>query len=214
MLNLRVTIDLKDTIASLTALEQRQLPFAASKAINDLGLAFQKAERERIARVFTLRRPDFILREGVKRLGPAATKTNPSVTFGVSDRADFLRRFETGEPKRPTQSQHLAVPQQVRRNQRDIITKGNRPRALIQRLGAKKGAGQVFVLREKKGRLGPGVFQKTGKQGKGQLKFLYGLEPVVKTPEILGFVDTARQVTTQWPRLFDESLAFAVRTAK
>jgi hypothetical protein len=217
MITTRIQLDTKQWEKALTALQTRQLPFARSLAIGRLGDAFQKAERERMQSVFTLRRPEFILREGVKRIGPAPTKNNPTVTFGVSERADFLRKFETGVPKKPTRGagHTLAVPQQVRRNKRDIITVGNRPRALVERFGQKKGAGQVFVLRQKRGTLGPAVFQRTGRKGRGALKFLYSLTPQVKTPEVLGFLDTAKRVATeQWPSIFAEAFAFALRTAR
>ena len=217
MFAFRVTLDTTQWEKDLTLLQQKQLPFARSLAINRLGEAFQKAERERIAQSFTLRRPDFIFREGVKRLGPAATKASPTVTFGVSDRADFLRKFEPGETKRPTKGagHSIAVPQQVRRNKRDLITAANRPRSLVQTGKARKGAGRVFVLKEKRGRIGPGVFQTTGRKGKGAVKFLYGLEPQVRTPELLGFLDTAKRVANeQWPRIFLAAFDDALRTAR
>lgn len=215
MTAIRIHLDLSAVTRQLTALEQRQLPFARSLALNRLGEAFQAAERDRMQRTFTLRRPAFILREGVKRLGPAATKQNPTVTFGVSERADFLEKFEPGETKRPRSGTSLAIPQQVRRNKRDIITPGQRPRALIERLGQRKGAGRVFVLRERRGTIGPGVFQTTGRRGRAGLKFLYSLRPDVQVDASLRFFDTAKRVAEQqWPRIFDEALAFAVRTAR
>jgi hypothetical protein len=217
MLSVRLELNTAQFTRELTALHQRQLPFARSLAINRLGLAFQREERERLARVFTLRRPEFILREAVKRLGPASTKDNPSVVFGVSDRADFLERFEKGERKTPTRGagHTLAVPQQVRRNQKDIISRGNRPRALLQNNKARKGAGRVFILKEKRGPIGPGVFQTTGRKGRGGLRFLYGLEDSVPTAPVLAFLETARTVAEQqWPSIFEAALAEALRTAR
>lgn len=217
MITTRITLDTKAVEAQLSALQRTQLPFARSLAINNLGLAFQKAERERLNTIFTLRRKDFVEKQGVKRLGPIATKADPTVTYGMDRKADFLQKFERDRTKLPTKGagHMLAIPALVRRNKRDIVTAGNRPRALLQRFATKKGAGQVFVIEKPKGKLGPGIYQTTGRQGKGALKTLFTLKPQVSITPTLAFVETARKTAeTQWARIFDDALAQALRTAR
>ena len=73
----------------------------------------------------------------------------------------------------------------------------------------------MFTVRQKQGRLTPGLYQKTGRKGRGALKFLYAFAPQVKTPESLHFLDTAKRVANeQWPKIFNEAFAQALRTAK
>ena len=217
MITTRITLDTKAVTAQLTDLQQKQLPFARSLAVNNLGLAFQRAERERLASIFTLRRKDFIEKQGVKRISPADTKQNPSVTYGMDRKADFLQKFEHDTAKLPTKGagHNIAIPALARRNKSDIVTTPNRPKALLARLGHKKGAGRVFIVENAKGRLGPGIYQTTGRQGKGALKALFTLKPRVSIDPELAFEATARKVATErWSQIFDEALAFALKTAR
>lgn len=60
MIALRVEFQGLDTLSkNLSALEQRVLPNAIALTVNRIGLQFQRDERERISKEFTLRRPDF-----------------------------------------------------------------------------------------------------------------------------------------------------------
>lgn len=209
-----IRVDTKSLEAKLSALEKTQMPFALSLAVNLTGLDFQKAERERLGRVFTLRRPAFIEKQGVKRLGPAATKRNPSVTYGIDTKADFLTKFEEGKPKTPTRAQAIAMPQQVKRNKKDLITPSNRPKALIGRLGKKAGAGGVFVLKRRRGSLDPGIYQRILRGGRN-LKMLFALEPKVKTPRVLQFEATFKStVEKRFQINFTEAMRRALATAK
>jgi hypothetical protein len=218
MITMRITLDTSEWTKQLTALEQKQLPFARSLAINRLGEAFQKAERERLGSIFTLRRKDFIEKQGVKRLSGIATKNDPTVTYGMDRKADFLAKFERDTRKLPTKgSGHvLAIPAGgVRRNKQDIVTAGNRPRALIQRFGGLKGARQVVVIDKATGKIGPGIYQRTGRKGKGSLKALFVFKPSVSIDPELHFVDTAKRVAAeQWPAIFAKALQDALSSAR
>jgi hypothetical protein len=212
VLNLRLEFKGLDTFArQLSVFERGALPQAAALAVNRIGIQFQREERALFPDVFTVRKPDFLKREGVKRLSPAATPSNLSVIFGVSARADFLNRFERGDTKRPRDGRNLAIPVNVRRNQRDIITHGNRPRALIERLGSKKGALGVFALPQPRGTLPAGVYQRTGRKGHGPLKMLYLFEPSVPSAPVLRFQATAERVARDWPTFFDQALEELLR---
>lgn len=211
-MSVSIRIDSKALQSKLDGIvAKQQFPFALSLAINQTGLQFQQAERQRLASLFTLRRQDFIFKQGVKRLGPAATKRNPSVTFGVDPKASFLDKFEFGGLKKPTGGTFLALPTDVKRNKRDIITAGNRPKALIQRLADKKGTGGVFVLKVQRGKLAPGIYQRTARG----VKELFAFERDAKTPKVLEFADTFQKIVrTNFPANFDKALAQAIATAK
>jgi hypothetical protein len=209
-----IRLDTTPLTARLSALEQSQVPFALAKAINQTGLDFQVAERERMALIFTERRPDFIEKQGVKLIGGFATKGKPFVTFGVDPKADFLTKFEIGGIKSPRTGQFLAIPVDAKRNKRDIITPGNRPRSLLDRLQSKSGAGGVFILKERRGNLPPGIYQRSGRGGH-ELKFLYALDERAKILPELQFVATfERIVQSNWRKNWDVAFADALRTAR
>lgn len=212
-MSITIRLDTTKAVANLSALAQSQLPFATARAITQTGLDFQQAERAKLKTIFTLRRADFIEKQGVKLIGGIATKAKPTITFGVDPKASFLDKFETGDQKKP-KGRFLALPTDVRRTKRDLITKANRPRQLIERLGDKKGAGGVFVLDRQRGKLAPGIYQRTGRGGKG-VKELFAFEPDAKTPKVLGFLDTfKRTVEQRWQANFTKALADAIATAK
>lgn len=212
-MSVTIRIDTSKVAQNLDALAAKQIPFALSLAINRLGEQGQQAERQRFAQVFTERRKDFLEREGVKRLGPAATKNNPSVTFGPSARADFLFKFEQGG-QRPTRSGSIMIPVDAKRNKKDIVNAANRPRALIANKTS-KGAGGVFLLTTQRGKLAPGLYQRTGRGGRGGVKLLFAREQKAIIPPSLHFVQTFSTIAkNQWATTFDAALKQAIATAK
>jgi hypothetical protein len=214
MLKFRIQLDVKPVLTQLDNVTRQQLPFATALALTRTGLDGQQAERDRLASVFTLRRPDFILKQGVKLLPPGiATKTRPSISFGIDAKASFLEKFELGTTKIPTRGEFLALPFDVKKNKKDLITPSNRPRAIVSRLGNKPGAGGVFVLRTQRGKLAPGIYQRTGRGGRS-VKELYDFDRSAHTPRVLAFVDTFTKTAEQrWAKNFEDAFAQAVRTA-
>lgn len=212
-MSVTIRIDIKDVAKHLDALAQSQLPFATAKAITQTGLDFQKAERARFKQIFTERRADFIEKQGVKLIGGIATKAKPSITFGVDPKASFLDKFELGGP-RPTRTGSIMIPEDVKRNKRDIVSRGNRPRSL---LDSKKrsGAGGVFLLTTQRGKLAPGLYQRTGRGGRGGVILLYALEKKAQIPASLEFEQTFQTIVKKnWQTNFQTALADAIRTAK
>jgi hypothetical protein len=198
--------------AGIDGLQRKLIPEAIALTVNRVGLQFQRDEREHIAQAFVLRRPDFIKREGVKRLSPAATASNPSVIFGVSDRADFLDRFEKGDTKRARSGGSVAIPRAVRRTKADLITRINRPRQLIAR-NKQLGAKGVFAITKTGGPLKPGVYQRVGKGGRKELTFLYSFVPEVPTAPILQFEERARGAASRFEEFFAQAWAETLRKA-
>jgi hypothetical protein len=205
-----IHVNAQDVVSTLDNLATAQIPFALSKALNAVGNDFQADERARFDAIFSLRRQEFIFRQGVKRLGGAATKANPSITFGQDPRADFLGKFEMGGPKTAIGGGNIAVPIDVRRNKLDIVTAANRPKALFD------NNPDVFEIKPGDGntRLAAGIYQRVGR-GKRFLKKLYALEKSVPIAPVLGFELQAQQtVARQWPIRFGEAFAFALNTAR
>ena len=213
-MSVTIRIDASATIKSLDALARSQLPFAIARAITQTGLDFQKAERAHFAQVFTERRKDFIEKQGVKLLGGIATKTRPSITFGVDQKASFLTKFELGG-QRPLLTGHsVMIPVDIKRNKRDIVTTGNRPRPLIDRLGKQPGARGVFLLTEQHGKLAPGLYQRFGRGGK-QIRLLFAREQKATIKPVLDFeLNFLKIVKSNWQTNFQTALADAIRTAK
>jgi hypothetical protein len=212
-MSVTIRIDTKSVTANLDALARSQIPFALAKAITQTGLDFQKAERAHFAQVFTERRKDFVEKQGVKLIGGIATKAKPSITFGVDPKASFLDKFEKGG-QRPLFSAHsIMIPVDVKRNKKDIVSRSNRPRSLIASQ-QHAGARGVFLLTQQRGKLAPGLYQRTGRGGRN-VKLLFARETHATIKPVLDFQATfVKTVNERWASNFQTALADAIKTAK
>lgn len=208
---------LEEVRRAVTDVQRKQIPFATANALNAVLIDAQTALRDReFDHAFKLRRPDFIYREGAKRLGPAARKDRQFVTLGTSDRADFLDKFTTGGIKHPTQGRTVAVPGQVRRNKRDLITKGNRPRSLLD----KKSRFFAVHAEDRDPRVAhltsaPGIYGRFGGKRKPRLRLMYGLERGVKIAAVLHYARTVeRTVNEKWSDRFAEAFRKALTSPR
>lgn len=223
-MTLRVQIDTTALAKNLTALEKTQMPYAIATAINLVatgktrGLSMagsaQQAERDRLAAVFTLRRPDFVQKQGVKVIGGFATKASPSITLGVDPKADFLDKFESDRVKRARKPGGLlAIPVDVKPNRRGIVTTANRAGNLVTR-----NPSRFFVVRPNSSdprtrHLTPGIW---GRFGRGQrLRLMYAFETEVPIVPVLAYARTIEKaVTEKWTEAFALAFADALRTAR
>ncbi|MEK7823985.1 MAG: hypothetical protein AAB290_02945 [Candidatus Eisenbacteria bacterium] len=110
-MNIEVSIDAAKALLRLRRGANR-MGYAAVTAINKTVLAVQAAERERAARVFTLRKSDFILRQ-VAIVRPfasvAAGRFEARVSVGQKPRL-LLGQYETGFTRQPFKGKNVAVP--------------------------------------------------------------------------------------------------------
>jgi hypothetical protein len=210
-----VEVHVEDALRAVRMVAQ-QMPFAVSIAVKNLALDFQAAERQRLAQIFTLRRPDFVEKQGVKML-QWPTKADPTAIVGTDPKADFLAKFEDGGEKTARSGGSLSLPVDARRNKHDIITPANRPRALIDAAKAKR----IFVVRPgdtdpRVAKLAPGIYQRIGRHGgHDRLKLLFAFEPHAEIPATLGFHETAVRIAQErWPQRFAEAMAQAIATAR
>lgn len=130
-----------------------------------------------------------------------ATKDKPEAA--VVTRADWLELHETGGDKKGRGGHRIAVPsKEVRRNKRQIIQKGQRPRNLK----------NTFVIETKKG---PVLAQRLKRGPRKGLVILYGLEDSVPIKKESTFYepikDTVRKHLTEEIR---RGIDYAFRTSK
>jgi hypothetical protein len=154
-------------LAALTG----QLPFATSLAINNTAKDFQRRQREHMGRVFTVRRAAWV-RRAVK-IKPFSTKYRLQATVAINapgGRGDILAAHETRHVKRP-RGRSLAIPEDVRTSNRQVVPKTKRPKAFQFQLvgtgpgGARmfRGKRRTFMIQRSDGT--GGIYQRTGTKG-------------------------------------------------
>lgn len=193
--------------AALSDIEQRQLPFAVSNAINDTALDFQEAERRHFADVFTIRRQDFIFKQGVKML-EFSTKSTLRATIGTDPKADFLAKFETGGEKTPIGGHSLAVPVDIRQDVTEVIPTSDRPRQLLS-----NPSSNVFIVEigDERSGLPPGIYRRVDKR----VELLYALTPKAEIEAVLEYGEIAEHtVAENFPEHFQVEFARAMATAR
>lgn len=219
---------------------EKQLPWAAAQALNDVAKGFQADERQVISGGMTIRRP-WVL-QGVKiDRGDFATKQKVEARVRVDEQHDFLVKFEQGGARLPRTGRSLAVPVNVRRTKAQIIQKAQRPKSFNFQQGFSstksrwtiyKGDRRTFILQRPDGsglilqrtgraRLGPtrhGDRNAAPRRGWGHdpyLVQLWALRPTTPVPRLLWFEQTARKSwLSRWPGSFEKWYLEALRTAK
>lgn len=150
----------------------------------------------------------FTVRNKWVDIGPFAIQiksaTPKDLSAEVRSRADWLLVHETGKDKTPTQGKNVVVPtDQVRRNKRSIIPRGQRPKGL----GAK-----AFVLQTKNG---PVLAQRITRGKRKGVVILYGLEQKVKIKKQSTFYEPLEKVVARRGRKhIDDSIGDALRTMR
>lgn len=233
---MRLTVDIRagEVGAFLRTLASDQLPFATALAVNQTALDFQKAQRERLGDIFTIRRPTFILRSIFLGREDRATKTKPEARVrvkspGGGDRSDIIGKFETDTVKTPFRARAVAVPtKHVPRTAGGVVRRAWRPRRLLEggRLGTSdrvlpgggrlvrnqtvRGRRGTFLIRRATGR--GTIFQRDG----DTVVALYQLVPQVRIEPELEFVKTAERVVEErwaenFTRAFDRAIGLGRR---
>lgn len=213
-----ISMDTRQLERALTQIGREQLPFSAAQAINNTLKDLQLEEQRDLRNAFVLRRPDWAMRS--VKIVQFANKRTLSGTLAISppgapDRAGILAQHEQGRSglKTPKDGRSVAIPVNVRRNKRDIVTKANRPRAMIEKGKAK---GKVFVVRQgDRSHLPEGVYRRGGSAKRPKLTMMYALELRVRLPRTLRFYAIARKVVPErLARQFELALVAALKTAR
>lgn len=218
-MDIQVSVETVDVFRFLRRVFRDQIPFATSKAINDTAKDFQRAEREHMHDIFTVRRRTFIDRS--VKIKPFATKHRLSATVSIDPpggqrRADILTKFEAGGTKRP-RGRHIAVPDEARRTRSGVISRTQRPRALQFELWGRgpeatvfRGTRRAFMVVPHQ--RGGAIFQRRAKRRVVQL---FAFTSKARIPAVLEFEETAERVVNErFGVRFSEAFDRAVRTAR
>ena len=186
-----ITIDV-----DLKAVEQAmgvfadQLPFAASKAINDLLIQGQSDQLAQMNDVFTIRRQAFAKRS--IKIEQFAKKENLQGIIGVVPVGSFdaFTKFEKGGTK--TGSGNIAVPSRfIQPDRSRLITKTKKPRVLKNSFKGQTSSGT------------PSINVRIGKGKNEKIRAAFFLKPSVRIKPMLFFDETVRRSVD---RHFDEFL--------
>ena len=217
-----ITTNVPEINALLGRLFRDQIPFATSRAINDVAKLAQEKQRKHQRKIFTVRRPQFV--DKAVKIKPFASKRSLSAIIqiappGGAKTRDILTKFETDRTKRPRDGRSIAVPVNVKRTAAGVVRKNLRPRAL--NLRKHGGAGRVlrgdrrtFLIRNAAGG-GGGIFQRFGGKGSTEVRLLFALVPRVSITPDLEFLDNVTQiVNTRFADRFSLRFDEAIRSAR
>lgn len=186
----------------------RQLPYAARLAVNATATGLQAAQLTEQAKRFTIRRPQFArlsLKVTFAKSGELTSRVGYA-DLGGQPTSDMWTQHEPGTIKRPRQGRSIAVPVNVRRTKRDLISAANRPRALLDK------SGRTFVADDGTDRV---IVQRRGRGKSSSTVVLYELKRQVALRPRLGFAGFARAyVGRTLPREVQAGLAKALASAR
>jgi len=141
-----------------------QIPFAMSRAINDVGGDAQKRQQSHMRDIFQVRRARFVI-SGVKRK-PRANYRRQAVPHtiirfdppGGRSRADIITKFQSNTRKAARDGGRIAIPTDAVRTGRGSIRKGRRPRdfgfelvGVSSRAAVYRGKSGTFMIKKSDG---------------------------------------------------------------
>lgn len=185
----------------------RQMPYAASVALNTIANKTQAEIRGTLSGNFMLRRKTFIERTIYREPGvDFATKSRLQAGVGVHPERDMLAKHEEGGSKRPIQGTRLAVPVNVPRTAAGIVKAAYRPKAL-------RGNPRVFRIDPPGG--DPLIAEQLGRGKNARVRVLYALKRAVWLKPRLNFHATAtRVIDREWEGAVRAGIDKALATAK
>lgn len=218
---IEVTVDAGSVDAGFSELEEQQIPFALSKAINATGLQFQQIQVAHDASIFTQRRADWqaksikVTHFSTKRENWMDIEVMPPGADGAS-RADILAKFESDTTKLPFKGQHVAIPtSQIKRTKRDIVADSMRISHLNLHPDGNRiiGDQRTFLIKLANGN--SLILQRVGHGGKSTTASVWLLVPLVHITPDLEFQSNAEAVVNSaWVPNFEQAFTDAMATAK
>jgi len=192
---MKVESNIKEILNYTDALK-KQLPFALSKALNSTAERIRESTLKGASDVLTLRGNWWKPRTKYGFNVKPSTKTR--LVADIYTKADWMVMQEEGGIK--SAKGMIAIPTvDVKRNKKDIITKGNRPRAV-------KGA---FKVTSKNGN------EFIAKRVRGKLVVLYWLEMKATIKGVYQFHDIAHKTFNEFmSKDLGDAIEYAMRTAK
>lgn len=202
MIELRVETNIGQLLAFLEDVREDQLPFALSLALNRTATLARDEVRAQLPRRFTIRKAGVVRGFRVK---PSAKRQWPRLEAQVGTVDAFWTLQETGGTKRAQGGGNLAIPTGlVRRTKRGLISKAQRPRALIAAGRARKAEDTIRAT-PKRGPVGPA-------------SILYLLRRSAQIDPALGLRETVaevveRELGPEFRRAMGEAIASARKRA-
>ena len=196
--------NLREVERGLSDLARKQVPFATSLALNATAGKVAEAAGDLLTR--RLDRPTpFTQRAFAVRRSSRATLA--ASVFAKDAQAAYLTFAESGGERAPKKRANV-IPAGLRLN-----SFGNMPRGAIKRALARP---DVFSGRPKGGKpRPPGIYERTGKGGRGALRRLVLYTGAASYSPRLGFAEEARRVAeANMAREFEASLRRALATAR
>jgi len=214
--------NIKEIQSKLSALHQKQVPFASALALTSLAKLVQAAETDEIKKTFPSATPFTQKSVGMK----AATKASQTAEVYLKDiAASYLRPYAFGGVRKLTTGKNMLEPVNV-----DLNQYGNIARSKIKQL---KGRPDVFVgaIKTKSGETINGVWRRTSVSGRkfkgrgskallpnntGRLKLIIRIDPVATAPkQHLGWKERAEKIIkVSFNAEFDKALAKAIASAR
>jgi hypothetical protein len=203
-----ITLDIKSELPKAIAWTDamtKQLPFATSQALNDMGYQVRNATRTQMPTRFTIRKPWVVNQVDVL---DKATKSNLSVTIGPKPTAPFLNLQELGGIKLP-HGNFVAIPTPlVRRTKTQLISKADKPRQLGDKVFVEQYNGHYWLAL----RGGKGAQQRGNNRN---LRFLYLLAPRADVKPRLGLHDIGLPIVQRdFQAAIAQRLEAAIATAR
>ena len=223
-MDFQVRVDVPPALRSLSRLKREQIPFATSRALNEIGKLGREDTTKGIFERFDVRRPQRI-KTSVKQ--DYANKRTLRTVLTVRD--PFLAQHEEGGIRRPGDIySSIAQPIGPVQRRRKVIRGKNTPKALLAEggpkigrpKGSKGGRSQrqlkrptPFIAKMKSGKVG--VFKRRKKRGRLPIDLLFTFEKAVKISPRLEFQKTVlERVSRSWEPVFGREFARAIATAR
>jgi hypothetical protein len=134
-------VDVTKAVSWFDDAEEKQLPFAISKALNDTAKDFQADERVHMHDIFHVNRDQWVNRN--VKITHFAKKAGLWAEIAIAppgEKSDILGKFEDETEKTPSQGHALAIPVDAKRTGAGVLSNSIRPRNLnLQQVSSRNG---------------------------------------------------------------------------
>ncbi len=213
---IQITSNVGQVRKTMADLIREQIPFATSKAVNDIALEARTYLQLQVRGAFVIRRP-WVIAKGAFPVTLSKKRDEPKrATIRLDASRDFLSKFEEGGTKQSRTGVKLAVPIEARPSKGAIVPKKLGVRALNLR-ATRTNDGKVQLKGEQRT-----FVVKTGTQtlilqrkARGVVRTLYAFKRSVPIPASLHFVDSlAAYVKGNWNEMAGSALRYALQRAR
>lgn len=193
-MEITVQDNIKEFTRKLTEFQRKQIPYATSRALNDIAVAAQEQIQEEIPTKFNVRKKWWLKQQptGIK----VKFSRKDDLHSAVYTNAHFAQLQEEGGTKTPHRSHHLAIPT------------GSVPKKYFTSKGAREmvsANSRVFLTKK-------GIFRRKGKKN---VELLWSFATSARVTPRFGFAATATKVVkSKFGQFFAKRLQQSLRTAR